>query len=160
MTLCYTKQALKTMADATLGNTMLGRSKCWRNFIMLTPEENKNLSNLPCTQKVIRFTRSTNLYFDRAYYLFNWTFKRTQDHHSVVVFLKMVGQRRGLWIRYLKISERYRSIISKLNIRKMVMINIEKCRRFCDIFYVFLYLFDADLSCGVIYNQWLIKVLA
>ena len=42
-----------------------------------------------------------------------------KDHHSRRGLLKMVGQRRGL-LNYLmaKDIERYRSIISKLNIRK------------------------------------------
>lgn len=42
-----------------------------------------------------------------------------KDHHSRRGLLKMVGQRRGL-LRYLKDNdiERYRDLISKLNIRR------------------------------------------
>ena len=42
-----------------------------------------------------------------------------KDHHSRRGLLKMVGQRRGL-LNYLKEKdiERYRAIISKLNLRK------------------------------------------
>lgn len=42
-----------------------------------------------------------------------------KDHHSRLGLLKMVGQRRGLLI-YLKDKdiERYRTIISRLNLRK------------------------------------------
>ena len=56
---------------------------------------------------------------ERITYLTEHLKEHKKDHHSRRGLLKMVGQRRGL-LNYLmaKDIERYRSIISKLNIRK------------------------------------------
>ena len=56
---------------------------------------------------------------ERIKYLTEHLKEHKKDHHSRRGLLKMVGQRRGL-LNYLmaKDIERYRSIISKLNIRK------------------------------------------
>ena len=111
------------LGDATLRRfLMLGRSKNnWRNFIMLTPERKQELietyrvhegdTGSPEVQIAILTERIT--------YLTEHLKEHKKDHHSRRGLLKMVGQRRGL-LNYLmaKDIERYRSIISKLNIRK------------------------------------------
>jgi small subunit ribosomal protein S15 len=111
------------LGDATLRRfLMLGRLKNnWRNFIMLTPERKQELietyrvhegdTGSPEVQIAILTERIT--------YLTEHLKEHKKDHHSRRGLLKMVGQRRGL-LNYLmaKDIERYRSIISKLNIRK------------------------------------------
>ena len=111
------------LGDAKLRRfLMLGRLKNnWRNFIMLTPERKQELietyrvhegdTGSPEVQIAILTERIT--------YLTEHLKEHKKDHHSRRGLLKMVGQRRGL-LNYLmaKDIERYRSIISKLNIRK------------------------------------------
>ena len=111
------------LGDATLRRfLMLGRLKNnWRNFTMLTPERKQELietyrvhegdTGSPEVQIAILTERIT--------YLTEHLKEHKKDHHSRRGLLKMVGQRRGL-LNYLmaKDIERYRSIISKLNIRK------------------------------------------